>query len=89
MEKLIANRTKPKRVVQSAIEVQQKWAQAMTPLGTFSGLHPIPEPMSRTALAAVEYRKTVASVKTAHLQSRYWDRFLGLSEVEPCIASVR
>ena len=44
-------------------------------------LEPIPEPMSRTALAAVECRKTVASAKTAHLQSRYWDRFLVLFRV--------
>ena len=32
--------------------------------------------MSRTALAAGEWRKTVASAKTAHLELRYWDRFL-------------
>ena len=32
--------------------------------------------MSPTALAAVEFRKTVASAKTAHLQSRYGDRFV-------------
>ena len=34
--------------------------------------------MSRRALAAVECRKTVTSAKTAHLQSRYWDRFLAI-----------
>ena len=34
------------------------------------------EPTSRTALTAVDKRKTVASAKTAHSISRLWDRFL-------------
>jgi len=36
----------------------------------------IPKALSRTALAAVNARKTVASAKTAHLKSLFWDRLL-------------
>jgi len=39
----------------------------------------IPKALSRTALAAVNARKTVASAKTAHLKSLFWDRLLELS----------
>ena len=49
-------------------------------------LEPVPEPMSRTALAAVKFRKTVASAKTAHLKSRYWDRFSSSLCIVFCLA---
>ena len=39
-------------------------------------LEPTPSPISGTALAAVDKRKTVASAKTAYSLSRLWDRFL-------------
>lgn len=39
-------------------------------------LEPIPELVSRTALAAVTARITVASVKTAHVRIGFWNRLL-------------
>jgi len=57
-------------------KVDQDYQQYDTIEFAASDLELIPKALNRTALVAVNARKTVASAKTAHLKSLFWDRLL-------------